>query len=90
MSQINKKLKVDIFIPLNACSCVYSHFMDNVMKRIEPYKSKIDFEIKSTDSQEADQLNLLQMAVVLRNFPNSENPIILTEIDKINDYLSKI
>lgn len=86
----SKKVKLDIFIPLNACSCAYSHFMDNVMKSIDPFKSKIDFQIKSTDSQEADQLNLLQMAVVIRNYPGSENPIIITDLEKIEQYLSKL
>lgn len=84
------KIKVDCFVPLSSCMCVYSHFLDRVTNLITPFMSKIEFNVKNTNSPEADQLDLIQMAVVIWNYPNSAKPIVITDLNQIPNYLSKI
>jgi hypothetical protein len=59
------KLKVDIFVPLNACECVWSQFMNLVFSTITPYMKHIKFETKNLDSEEARKLNLTGNCVVV-------------------------
>lgn len=84
------KVKMNIFVPLTACGCAYSHYLDQVMKIILPYRPKIEFEIKDAASKEAEQLEIFQMAVVLEHHPQSEKPIIITKLEQLESYLSII
>ncbi|MFX0074243.1 MAG: hypothetical protein ACFE96_02280 [Candidatus Hermodarchaeota archaeon] len=59
------KLYVDIFVPLNACECVWSQFMNLVFSTITPYMKHIKFETKNLDSEEARKLNLTGNCVVV-------------------------
>ena len=85
-----KKPKVTAFIPLGQCTCMYSHYMDRVTEIILPYRSVIEFEVKGTDSPEADKYDLLQMAVVIEGHPKFEKPIIIKNINQLASYLKEI
>lgn len=85
-----KKVKVSIFVPLKACGCAYSHFMDQVMKILMPYRSKIEFEVKDAESKEAEALQIFQMSVVLENYPDSNAPIVVPMLSRLEDYLARI
>lgn len=77
------KIKVEIFVPLTACGCSYSHFLDQVQKILQPYLSKIDFEMKNAESDEAEKLGIFANAVVLKNLPIIPNLKIYTQLHKL-------
>ena len=59
------KLSVDVYVPLNACECVWSQFMNLVFSALSPYMKHIRFETKDLDSDEARKLNLNGNCVVV-------------------------
>jgi len=59
------KLYVDIFVPLNACECVWSQFMNLVFSALAPYMKNIKFETKNLDSEDARKLNLTGNCVIV-------------------------
>ena len=59
------KLYVDVFVPLNACECVWSQFMNLVFSALAPYMKHIKFETKNLDSEEARKLNLTGNCVIV-------------------------
>ena len=59
------KLKVDIYVPLNACACEWSQFVNLVFAAITPYIKHIDHETISLQSEEARQLNLHDKCVIV-------------------------
>ncbi len=59
------KLKVDIYVPLEACSCVWSQFMNLVFTALTPYIKYIIHETKSLSSDEAKKLNLRGNSIVV-------------------------
>lgn len=59
------KLNIDIFVPLNACECVWSQFMNLVFSTLAPYMKHIKFETKNLDSEEARKLNLTGNCVIV-------------------------
>jgi len=59
------KLSVDVFVPLNACECVWSQFMNLVFSTLAPYMKHIKFETKNLDSEEARKLNLTGNCVII-------------------------
>ena len=59
------KLYVDVFVPLNACECVWSQFMNLVFSALAPYMKHIKFETKNLDSEEARKLNLTRNCVIV-------------------------
>jgi len=75
---------MDIFVPLNSCSCMYEHFINRVFSDIMEYMQFIDFTTKSLDSEEAQKLNLHENCVVL------ENRKILTETYKLKDEIATL
>ena len=60
-----KKLKLDIFVPLEACSCAWSQFMNLVFSAITPYIKHVKHETKSLNSEEARELNLKKKCVII-------------------------
>ena len=66
-SEVQKvnKLKVDIYVPLNVCSCEWERFMNLVFQVITPYNKFITFDTKNLDSEEARRLNLHGNSVVI-------------------------
>jgi len=59
------KLYVDVYVPLNACECVWSQFMNLVFSALAPYMKNIKFETKNLDSEEARILNLTGNCVII-------------------------
>ena len=59
------KLLVDVYVPLNACECVWSQFMNLVFSALGPYMKHIKFETKDLDSDDARKLNLNGNCVVV-------------------------
>ena len=63
--QKSDKLKVDIYVPLEACSCEWSQFMNLIFSVITPYIKYINHETKSLNSEEAQKLNLHGKCVIV-------------------------
>ncbi|MHC1591004.1 MAG: hypothetical protein ACXQS8_02890 [Candidatus Helarchaeales archaeon] len=61
----NNKLRIDIYVPLDACACMYETFINQVFKVLIEYIRQIDFETKSINSEEARRLKINQNAVVI-------------------------
>ncbi|MEM3587650.1 MAG: hypothetical protein QXO71_10065 [Candidatus Jordarchaeaceae archaeon] len=59
------KVKVDIFIPLSACSCQFSAFMDRVFSVLTKYRDQVEFDIKDSASEEARELKLGSKGIVI-------------------------
>jgi len=59
------KLKVDIYVPLNVCSCQWEGFMNLVFRVLTEYNEYIDFETKNLNSDEARELSLHGNSVVI-------------------------
>jgi len=61
----SNKISVDVYVPLNACECVWSQFMNLVFSALSPYMKHIRFETKDLDSEDARNLNLNGNCVVV-------------------------
>ena len=59
------KLKVDVYVPLNVCSCQWERFMNSVFQVLSEYNDLIKFETKNLESEEARKLNLHGNSVVI-------------------------
>jgi hypothetical protein len=60
-----EKLKVDIYVPLDACACEWDKFMNRMFVELTPYIKYIDYDTKSLNSEEARNLNLHNNCVVV-------------------------
>ena len=60
-----QKLKVDIYVPLEACSCEWVQFMNLIFNALTPYIKHIRHETRSLNSEEARKLNLTGKCVVV-------------------------
>ena len=60
-----KKIKVDIYVPLDACACEWDKFMNRIFIELTPYIRFIDYDTKNLNSEEARNLNLHNKAVVI-------------------------
>lgn len=65
MTKENGKLKVDIFVPLQICSCQWENFMNQVFEVLTPYMKYIEHETKSLHSDEAGKMNLFNKCVII-------------------------
>ncbi|MFW6311513.1 MAG: hypothetical protein ACOC44_07705 [Promethearchaeia archaeon] len=63
----NKKLKIDIYVPLNVCSCQWEGFMNSVFTELTKYKEFIDFQTKNLKSKKAQEHNLHGNCVVIND-----------------------
>ena len=61
----NGKLKVDIYVPLDACACEWDKFMNRVFVELTPYIKYIDYNTKNLNSVEARNLNLHNKCIVI-------------------------
>ena len=61
----NGKLKVDIYVPLDACTCEWDKFMNQVFVELTPYIKHIDYDTKNLNSVEARNLNLHNKCIVV-------------------------
>ena len=59
------KLQVDIYVPLNACACEWSQFMNLIFSVITPYIKYINHETRSLDSEEAREKGLFSKCVII-------------------------
>lgn len=65
MSQSNHKLKIDIYVPLDACTCEWDKFMNRIFEILTPFLKFIDYKTKNLNSEEARDLNLHGKCVVI-------------------------
>ena len=56
---------MDIYVPLNACACEWSQFMNLIFSVITPYIKYIKHETKSLDSEEAREMGLFNKCVIV-------------------------
>ena len=63
--QKENKLKVEIYVPLNVCTCQWERFMNLIFQVITPYDKYISLDTKNLDSEEARRLNLHGNSVVI-------------------------
>ena len=61
----NRTLQVDIYVPLDACSCVWEKFMNRIFMVLTPHIKHIDHETKNLNSDEARRLNISSSCVVI-------------------------
>lgn len=59
------KLKLDIYVPLEACSCEWTQFMNLMFSAITPFIKYINHETRSLNSEEARALNLTGKCVIV-------------------------
>jgi hypothetical protein len=80
----NGKLKVDIYVPLDACACEWDKFMNRVFVELTPYMKHIDFDTKNLNSEEAKNLNISGKCVVINGEKRFSSSFILKrELPKI-------
>jgi len=58
LSEIDNKLKVEIYIPLDACACEWDKFLNRIFEVLTPYMKYIKYDTKNLNSIEARNLNL--------------------------------
>jgi len=61
----SQKLQVDIFVPLDMCSCVWDKYMNRTFEILTPYIKYISFNTKNINSEEAKKLNIYENCVVI-------------------------
>ena len=59
------KLNVDIYVPLDACACEWSQFMNLIFSALTPYIKHIKYETKNLNSEEARNLGLSGKCVLV-------------------------
>jgi len=65
MEQSDNKLKIDIYVPLDACACEWDKFMNRIFEIMTPYLKYIDYDTKNLNSDEARNLNLHEKCLVI-------------------------
>jgi hypothetical protein len=61
----SNKLYIDIYVPMDACACEWSQFMNLMFAAITPYIKYIKHETKSLNTEEARQMNLFQKCAIV-------------------------
>ena len=61
----SEKLKVDIYVPLDACACEWDKFINRIFVELTPYIKYIEYDTKNINSNEARQLNLRNKCIVI-------------------------
>ena len=61
----SSKLYIDIYVPLDACACEWSQFMNLMFSAITPYIKHIKHETKSLNTDEARRMNLFNKCVIV-------------------------
>ncbi|MHA1386423.1 MAG: hypothetical protein ACTSR3_21950 [Candidatus Helarchaeota archaeon] len=80
----SNKLSVDIFVPLDACACMYESFINRVFNVLMEYMRHIEFQTKSLNSDEAKKMGLSGNCVVLDGNKIVSNTFLLKkEIPKL-------
>ena len=63
----NSKLKIDIYVPLDACACEWDKFMNRIFVVLTPFIKYIDYDTKNLNSEETRALNLHGNSIVVEN-----------------------
>ena len=64
--QLNpNKLTVDIYVPMDACACEWSQFMNLIFNVLTPHIKHIKHETKNLNSEEAQNLGLHGKCIVI-------------------------
>jgi hypothetical protein len=80
----NEKLKVDIYVPLDACACEWDKFMNRAFVELTPYIKHIDYDTKNLNSAEARNLNIRSKCIVIDGEKKISSSFILKkELPKI-------
>ncbi|MFX1376712.1 MAG: hypothetical protein ACFFA0_12960 [Promethearchaeota archaeon] len=80
----NGRIKVDIYVPLDACACEWDKFMNRVFVELTPYIKYIDYDTKNLNSEEARNLNISNNCVVIDGEKKVSSSFILKqELPKI-------
>lgn len=61
------KVKVDIFIPMGSCACQFSAFMDRVFNVLTKYRNQVEFDVKSSFSEEARKFKIGSKGLVVND-----------------------
>jgi len=61
------KLKVEIFVPLDTCSCIWDNFMESIFKAMTPYIKYLNFQTKNIKSEEAKAKNVFENCVIIED-----------------------
>jgi hypothetical protein len=64
---MDRKVKVEVFIPTGACACTWQAFMDKVWSVVLKFKDYVDFQVKPAFSDEALQYSLRSTKAVVVN-----------------------
>jgi len=59
------KLNIDIYVPLKACSCEWSDFMNSVFIELTPFMKFIDHQTKDMQTKEAVRLGIRGKCIVI-------------------------
>ena len=59
------KLNVDIYVPLDACACEWSQFMNLIFSALTPHIKYIKHDTKNLNSEEALRLGLRSKCVIV-------------------------
>ena len=88
MVEDSDKLKIFVFVPLSACGCNYTKFMDRMFAEFIPYKEHLDIEVKDIQGIEADAFLLFNNSVVIPNPPIQEKSLIFTSFLELRKFLT--
>jgi hypothetical protein len=64
---VGKKVKIEVFVPTDACACSWQSFMDKVWSVVLKFKDHIDFQVKQAFSDEALKYDLRSSKAVVVN-----------------------
>ena len=73
----NGTLQVDIYVPLDACTCEWDKFMNRIFMVLTPYIKYIDHETKNLNSDEARRLNIRSNCVVINGRKKIPSSVLL-------------
>ena len=89
MAEAPKKLKIFVFVPLSACGCNFTKFMDRMFAEFMPYNDLLDVHVKDIQGIEADSFLLFNNSVVVPNPPNREKPWVFTSYMELRKFLKE-
>jgi hypothetical protein len=82
-----EKLKIFVFVPLSACGCNYSKFMDRMYAEFISYNDYLDVQVKDIQGIEADSYLLFNNSVVVPHPPKRDKPLIFTSFLELRKFL---
>jgi hypothetical protein len=89
MNEDTEKLNIFVFVPLSACGCNYSKFMDRMFAEFIPFNDILNVQVKDIQGIEADSYVLFNNSVVIPNPPNRDKPLIFTSYLELRKFLNE-